>query len=69
MNWMPSTLISSNLIDFFNIVDSFEIVAFSKFFNVVEVVKIITTNFHSIVFDLIDFFDVVFIVLGIKITI
>ncbi len=42
---------------------------FLKFFNVVEVVEIIIANFRSIVFNLIDFFDIVFIVLSIEITI
>ncbi len=66
---MFSILIFSNLINFFNVVKFFKIVIFFKFFNVVEVVKIITTNFRLIVFNLIDFFDIVFVVLSIKITI
>ncbi len=66
---MSSTLISFNLIDFFNIVNSFKIAIFLKFFNIVEVVEIIIANFRFIVFNLIDFFDIIFVVLSIKITI
>ncbi len=65
---MSSILISFNLIDFFNVVNSSKIIVFLKFLNVVKVVKIITIDFHFIVFDLIDFFDVVSIVLDIEIT-
>jgi len=66
---MSSTLISFNLIDFFNIVNSFKIAIFLKFFNIVKVVEFIIANFRFIVFNLINFFDIVFVVLSIKITI
>ncbi len=66
---MFSILIFSILIDFFNVVNSFKIAIFLKFFNVVKVVEIIIANFRLVVFDFVDFFDVVSIVLSIKITI
>ncbi len=69
---MFSILIFSNLIDFFNVVnffnmvDSFKVAIFSKFFKIVEVVKIIIANFYSIIFDFVNFL-VVFVVLSIEI--